>query len=694
MYVQKRALAARFFCRSSGRLPFIVLFLTLFTVTTQAQRPQRPGLQNIPGAGALLGGGGGGGRSGGGGPFKDSLLHRTGMEDSATILYRYLDTSRFLFLDSSVNDFTKRWPIAWTSIFLGNTGSASRSLLFSPRFQPGWDHGMHAYDAYTLQENQVRFYNTTRPFTELSYVLGSRAEQNIGVLHTQNIRYNWNFSFRYNLMNAPGIFRNQLTNHNNYLFNTWYTSPNRRYNAFFYAGASRLAASENGGLRNLALLDSVPSFSDRFNIPANFGGNAFSSSNFLNNTVNTGNRYNTSSVLLRQSYDLGKKDSVVTDSATTYLFYPRLRFQHTFRYNRYSFEYADSRVDEESYRRFYGLAGLPGTYGIRDAWQAVTHEAAVYQFPDIKNQLQFLKVAAGYQRLQADFGLNESAFTNLYVNGEYRNKTRNRKWDMELTGTLFAAGAYAGDYQVLASLKRVIGARLGSLALSFENVNRTPSFVHDDRSNFKVFNRGNTNFGKENSTRLSGVYELPAQRLQLAASYYLLSNFTYFKSFTESVQEATLFNVLQVQGQKQFRLNRYWNWYAEIFLQQATANAPVNLPLLLTRQRLAYEGRFFKNLNLSTGLELRYHTPYKADGYSPVLGQFFLQNDTLIRNRPDIAAFFHVRIRSWYLFVRGENLNTLQFNPAFGFLRNNFATPLQPTPGLFLRFGIYWGFVN
>ncbi len=29
--------------------------------------------------------------------------------------------------------------------------------------------------------------------------------------------------------------------------------------------------------------------------------------------------------------------------------------------------------------------------------------------------------------------------------------------------------------------------------------------------------------------------------------------------------------------------------------------------------RFAYEGKLFRNLNLSAGLELRYHTPYKAD---------------------------------------------------------------------------------
>lgn len=680
----KRARKARFCCSVLAG----VGMLLLLHVQVWAQFPGgRNPMQNFPG----MMGDRGGARQG---PFKDSLLHRTGLEDSATILFRYLDTARFQYPDSSVNDFTKRWPIPWTSIFLGNTGAASRSLLFAPLMKAGWDHGLHAYDAYMLSEADARFYTASRPFTELSYVLGTRQEQNIGVLHTQNIRYNWNASFRYQLRNAPGIFRNQLTNHNNLLFTTWYTGPRKRYGVYVIAGSNNLQASENGGLRDITLLDSTPAFSDRFNIPANFGGTDFRAQTFFNSQVTTGNKYRNSFFLFRHHYDFGKKDSIQTDSTTTYLFYPRLRFQHTLRLQQYQFRFADTRIDTASYRRFYGLVTVPDTFVLADRWRVLDNELALVQFPDLKNQQQFLKVAAGLQQLQGEFGTTQATFTNLYLNGEYRNRTRNKKWDMELAGQFFAGGAYAGDYRLHASLRRFIGIKLGYLTLAFENVNRTPSFVHDDRSSFKTFNRGNTNFSKENTTRLSGLYELPAQHLLLRANYYLLSNFTNFRSFTASDQEATLFNVLQVQAQKMVRVGRHWNWYFDAWVQQTTGNAPVNLPLLLIRQRLAYEGRFYKNLNLSTGLEMRYHNPYKADGYSPVLGQFFLQNDTTIRIRPEIAAFFHVRIRSLYLFIRAENLNTLQFNPDFGFLRNNFVTPLQPMPGLFARFGIFWGFVN
>ena len=81
-----------------------LLFIVFILVNGVVVFSQRPGggnlMQNMQGGFGRSGGGGGFGRFGSSGssssgPFKDSLLHRTGMEDSATIAFRYLDTARY-----------------------------------------------------------------------------------------------------------------------------------------------------------------------------------------------------------------------------------------------------------------------------------------------------------------------------------------------------------------------------------------------------------------------------------------------------------------------------------------------------------------------------------------------------------------------------------------------------------------------
>jgi hypothetical protein len=175
-----------------------------------------------------------------------------------------------------------------------------------------------------------------------------------------------------------------------------------------------------------------------------------------------------------------------------------------------------------------------------------------------------------------------------------------------------------------------------------------------------------------------------------------MTNYSYVTNFYELQQFGALFNVLRITAQKTFRIGKSWNWHADIYFQQAIGDAPVNLPLIFTRHRLAYEGTLgFKNLNIAFGLEGRYHTPYKADGYSPVLGSFFVQDDVTIDNpMPDLSAYVHFRIRPFKAYLRFENLNTARTKDGFGFTNNNFAAPGYAYPGLVTRLGIYWSFVN
>jgi hypothetical protein len=152
--------------------------------------------------------------------------------------------------------------------------------------------------------------------------------------------------------------------------------------------------------------------------------------------------------------------------------------------------------------------------------------------------------------------------------------------------------------------------------------------------------------------------------------------------------------LIQVSGSKKIRLSKKWNWYAEATLQQTDGASPIHVPLIFTRNRLAFEGRFFKNLLLSTGIEARYFTPFKANGYSPVIGQFYTQDSLEINNLPDLSVFLHYRIRGFAGYLRFENINTASFKNGFGFTNNNFAAPLYPTQGFMIRFGIQWSFVN
>lgn len=627
----------------------------------------------------------------GGGGTTDSLERRDKAEDSINITFRYLDSTFIHRFDSSLNDYSVRYPIPATYAYLGNTGTAAYPLLFERGQGPGFDPGFHALDLYKWKVETTPFFTTSKPYTELGYLIGGQQQQHIEILHTQNIKPHWNFALRYRLINSPGAFKNQKANHNNYLLNSWYESPNKRYNNYFVILANALQAGENGGIEGPQYLED-PIYNDRFTIPTRIGGSQRFSSNFFGGSINTGNRYNEFTALMRQQYDLGRKDSIVTDSSVIPLFYPRLRFEHTMQFNSSRYRFFDYVTDDTLfYEEFYKHDPLTDTVDFQDRWREFSNDFSIYQYPDAKNLQQFLKAGLQVQILQGQTNAGRVGLYNLIGHGEYRNRTRNRKWELAASGRLYLNGYNAGDYHAFGSLQRNV-AGLGNLRIGGENINRSPSFTYDTRSSFYLDEP--KKFSKENTFHFFGALGIEKLRLRLNADYYLISNYLYLKDFYQLQQESALFNVLRIGASKTFRLSRRWNLYSDVWLQQKTGDAELNIPLFFTRNRLVFEGTFFRKLNLATGLEMRYHSPYDGDDYSPVLGRFFYQKGYTLKNRPDVAAFFNFRIRTFSAFIRAENLNAFEWSNEPGFTANNLAAPNYPYPGLMLRFGLYWGFLN
>ena len=628
------------------------------------------------------------------GPRKDTIgfEHRDDSKDAVTLSYKFLDSTKRNRLDSTVDDFDKYFSVPSTFLYLGNNGAAATSLIFQPNDIIGFDPGFHAFDIYKYKLEGTKFYKTNKPYSMLSYQLASGKEQMLKAGHTQNPKPNLNVGFDYKLISAPGFFVTQNTNHNSYRIFGSYQGMHKRYNALISIVGNNIRASENGGIQNDSLL-SDPNRKDRFTVPVNFGSNAAFRNNPFVTTVLTGNHYKDFNFFLRQSYDLGKRDSIaINDSTTEYLFYPKLRLQYTFTGIGNTYRFSDVAADSTLYSNWYGLTLRKDndSFAIQEKWKIIKNDFSLLQFPDTKNAAEFFLAGVTLQNITGELRDGKTNFYNLYLHGEYRNRTRNKLWDMLAKGEFYINGLNAGDYNAHATLNRYINKKLGNVSMYFSNSNRTASFIFDERS---VFNLGNVNnLKKENITSFGA--QTTNSFITLSFKNHLIANFTYFKNYYQSEQYSPLINIIQFSASKKIRLNKNWYWYLDATLQQIDAAAPINLPLFFSRNRLAYEGRVFKNLNLSTGIEARYYTAYKADNYSPILGQFTKQDSITIKNLPDISLYLNFRIKGFTGFLRAENLNTASINNGFGFINNNFAAPLYPTQGLMIRFGIQWWFVN
>ncbi|MFN0083157.1 MAG: putative porin [Ferruginibacter sp.] len=622
----------------------------------------------------------------------DTLGFEHRVDDTLTISYKYLDSTRRYPIDSSVNDFDKYYSVPTSYQYLGNNGQAAFPLIFKPFNKAGWDAGFHAFDVYKFKLEETKLYKTTGPFSLLAYQLASGKEQMIQALHTQSPRPNINVGFEYRLISAPGFFVTQNTNHNNVRLFGNYQGKRKRYNGSLVYISNALKASENGGIiGDDQLLD--PNRKSRFSIPVNLGGALPYEPNPFQASVKTGNIYKEKIFFLRQSYDLGKRDSIaVNDSTTEYLFYPKLRMQHTLTVKTNSFQFKDAVADSMLYKNWYGInfPGRSDTFELYEKWRTMTNDFSLVQFPDTKNASQFFLAGASLQTIKADLKTGNYNFYNVLLHGEYRNRTRNKLWDLLLKGEFYLNGLNGGDYSAQGSISRYINKKLGDVNFYFTNVNRTPSFIFDNRSSFNLGNINN--YKKENITSFGATATTPF--ITFGFNNYLLTNYSYFKNYYQTDQYNKPINVLQFFASKKITLKKNLFYYADATLQQTDNAAPINIPFIFTRSRFSYEGSLFKNLRLSTGVEIRYYTAYKANNYSPLVGQFSPQDTITIKNRPDVTAFLNFRIKGFSTYLRAENLNTVSFKNGFGFVDNNFAAPHYPTQGLLIRFGIRWWFVN
>ena len=87
-----------------------------------------------------------------------------------------------------------------------------------------------------------------------------------------------------------------------------------------------------------------------------------------------------------------------------------------------------------------------------------------------------------------------------------------------------------------------------------------------------------------------------------------------------------------------------------------------------------------------TGFTFQYFTKYNANGYNPLIAEFYTQNKTKIGDFPLIDFFVNARVRQCRIFLKAEHFNS-------GFTGNTFySAPNYPYKDFVVRFGLVWNF--
>lgn len=72
-------------------------------------------------------------------------------------------------------------------------------------------------------------------------------------------------------------------------------------------------------------------------------------------------------------------------------------------------------------------------------------------------------------------------------------------------------------------------------------------------------------------------------------NYQLINNYNYFSNGYQANTYSGAISYLRIQAEQKLKLSKHWNWYNQFNVQLVDQSSPIHVPLILTRQRLAFE---------------------------------------------------------------------------------------------------------
>lgn len=606
--------------------------------------------------------------------------------EDATIYFTRPFSKKQLFFDSSIHAIHRRpYSQPWYRD-LGNLGSPSVNLMFTPENPSGPSLGYHAFDALRYRPDSLYYYNTTRPYSIFQYNLGSKLEQTARIFHTQNIKPYWNMAVNYRKTSSPGFYLYQRNNHDNAYWTTNYTAPSLRYELYAAITYNKQQHDENGGVASDTFF-SNPQFADRKTIPVNFFASGFGTTRSP-----VSNLQRDITVRLDHAYTWGRKDTTYNEDSTAYeiKLTPRFRIQHKMEISGHRYQFKDKRPDSLRYSPFfaYRFASADSVF-TRQEWTYADNSFLLNGLlGKSDNQLVFnAGVGTRVDKFTTYYLLDDKQddIISNYLLGSLSKEVKEPgQWEIDAFTRLYLTGSSAGSFELNGSLGKDLGKWGAVRAGAGQQLNTVPYSFTTYQNQF--WSRNNS-FSKESITNL--YVQIASERYQLSAGArnYLLSNYLYFSEAQAPVQASATFSLAQVWLRKLFRFGHF-TLDNELLYQQATNNAPVNVPKLMGRHQFAIETFIFKRqLQIASGIEVRYHSDYYPPGYSPFFNRFYYQQSYYVSNAPDASVFFNFRIKRFRAYVMFDQVPQL-------FQQNLRITRGYAAQNAMLRFGFSWVMVN
>ncbi|MEY4935694.1 MAG: hypothetical protein RIS64_2053 [Bacteroidota bacterium] len=614
--------------------------------------------------------------------------------DTATIYYHYARQLNDFqsFNDTALNKNFHQYDPARRNRFdafhLGNVGTAMLPVVYQSRNRFGLDLGQHLFDAYRLDNQDIPFYKLKNALTDVQYDFTSQANSNLKAQFSRNFAGGLNFTLQYQrTMNLNDIFKNikdsfyllPRARTSSFGIGFWYHDKGEKYDGFFTFTNNIVIQRNTGGIISDTNLTRLIRNTTPPTIPT-----------FLDDTT----YQTTRTYAYRHFYKLNKKDS--TGAKRQYL------LSHQIQYVQQSYKFDDFQTntvfDSAYFKTFLtdrrGLRYFLSNNLVENSFAISTTQARKQVVDTLKKrsnnvlavQKDWFEVGLVHQYRQINEEPLNYTNQNVLITGRW-NFSPNDQLRLESYAHFNVLGANLGDYRVSGNLYLNL-KNIGSLQATFLNQLSEPSLL-EKRLFVSQRKLWDNNFNKTLETNLVGTIQIPRLRFEGTVGYILLNNYVYFDSLAYARQLSSPVSILQLIVKQDFTFKNV-HFDSELAFQKATDKV-LRLPDLYGKHSLYFEGKVFKQVMLlRVGVDVRYANTYLGYGYTPLTGQFYLQNDANKTFFPFIDAFLSAKVERFRVFIKYENMSKLlSINKNVGF-----GTAFYPIPEQNLRVGIRWELRN
>lgn len=207
---------------------------------------------------------------------------------------------------------------------------------------------------------------------------------------------------------------------------------------------------------------------------------------------------------------------------------------------------------------------------------------------------------------------------------------------------------------------------------------------------------------KEIRTRIEGLFSYRKTRTSLRVAFDNFKDHVYFAQQYSAIgdtrqnnavsvkQNSSNISLFTIQLSQDFTFGPI-NWETQVTYQKSGDKGVMPVPDFNVYSNLYLRFMIARVLRVDLGADIRYFTKYNAYDYSPILGQYTIQdngdNNVEVGNYPIINVYANMHLKHTRFFVMMSHVNA-------GDGGERFFVPHYPLNDMILRFGVSWNFFN